>query len=138
MDRGVTYSIVAPPGAETIQVGLVGVMELYNYVQEIIHSPLTRQALLRDQHGKLVDEALDWSVTLQDAWGTDKDKGICTDPSVCSPPKGLRLKQHLFLHFLPGEGEEGCHKMYWVVAENGKQTRVFSSLKYRPPPYGGG
>ena len=85
-------SIVAPPGAETIQVGLAGVMELYNYVQEIIHSPLTRQALLRHQHRKLVDEALDWSVTLLDACGTAKDILSMTKEYVQILQSALRRK----------------------------------------------
>lgn len=72
-----TSSIVSP-GAETIQIGLAGVMKLYNYVEEFIQIPLTQQVLLRHQHRKLVEEVLDWSITLLEACSTVKDMLLMT------------------------------------------------------------
>ncbi|KAL6345197.1 hypothetical protein AAG906_015680 [Vitis piasezkii] len=85
-------SVLVSPGAETIQIGLAGVMELYNYVEELIHSPLTRQALLCHQHRKLVEEALDGSVTLLDACGTAKDILLMTNEHVQDLQSALRRR----------------------------------------------
>ncbi|XP_059670787.1 uncharacterized protein LOC132316300 [Cornus florida] len=60
-------------GADTIQKGLVGLPELYTRVVELISAPLTQQALIRHQDEKVVEEALDCSVTLLDTCGTARD-----------------------------------------------------------------
>ncbi len=67
-----SLSSTTPLGAETIQMGLVRLAELYICVVELIHSPLTQQAL-HNHHGKLAEEALDLSVELLDACGTARD-----------------------------------------------------------------
>ncbi|KAL5168714.1 hypothetical protein HKD37_11G030814 [Glycine soja] len=59
--------------AETIQSDLVVLAELYNCMEELFHSPQTKQTLLRYQDGKLVEEALRGSVTLLDACESARD-----------------------------------------------------------------
>ncbi|XP_059670783.1 uncharacterized protein LOC132316296 [Cornus florida] len=59
--------------AETIKIGLLGLAELYNCVEELIHSPLTQQAILLPQNGGLVEEALEGSVGLLDSCGSARD-----------------------------------------------------------------
>ncbi|XP_061346040.1 uncharacterized protein LOC133291747 [Gastrolobium bilobum] len=59
--------------AEKIQSDLVVLAELYNCMEELFHSPQTKQALLRYQDGKLVEEALCDSVTMLDACGSARD-----------------------------------------------------------------
>ncbi|KAK7307443.1 hypothetical protein VNO77_40518 [Canavalia gladiata] len=59
--------------AETIQSDLVVLAELYNCMEELLHSPQTQQALVRYQEGKLIEEALCGSVTLLDTCGSARD-----------------------------------------------------------------
>ncbi|XLR01169.1 hypothetical protein S83_067367, partial [Arachis hypogaea] len=44
--------------AETIQKGLVVLAELYNFMEELLQSTQTQQALLHHQDGKIVEEEL--------------------------------------------------------------------------------
>lgn len=60
-------------GAETIQVGLVELAELYNCFEELLRSPHTQQAILHHQDGKLLEETLDGSLTLLDTCGCARD-----------------------------------------------------------------
>ncbi|KAK0606208.1 hypothetical protein LWI29_035206 [Acer saccharum] len=63
-----------PSGFASIQAGLIRLAELYNSIEEIlIHSPTTQQALHKQNHVKLVEEALDRSVGLLDACGNTRD-----------------------------------------------------------------
>ncbi|XP_057758497.1 uncharacterized protein LOC130979147 [Arachis stenosperma] len=59
--------------AETIQNGLVVLADLYNFMEELLQSTQTQQALLHHQDGKLVEESLSGSVTLLDACGSSRD-----------------------------------------------------------------
>ncbi|XP_022741825.1 uncharacterized protein LOC111293306 [Durio zibethinus] len=60
-------------GGETICTGFTRVAKLYNKIEEIIQSPLPRQALHRLQNFKLVEEAINDSVELLDACSTARD-----------------------------------------------------------------
>ncbi|KAJ0098128.1 hypothetical protein Patl1_29217 [Pistacia atlantica] len=83
-------STTAP--ADTIQNGLVGLAELFNCIEEFIHSPQTQQALLRHQDGKLVEEALDGSVTLLDTCGTARDILLTMKEHVQTLQSALRRR----------------------------------------------
>ncbi|KAL5819019.1 hypothetical protein ACOSQ4_022861 [Xanthoceras sorbifolium] len=60
-------------GAESIQTGLIRLTELYNSIEDIINFPTTEQALHKQKHVKLVEEALDRSVGLLDACGNARE-----------------------------------------------------------------
>ncbi|XP_031275994.1 uncharacterized protein LOC116134458 [Pistacia vera] len=83
-------STTAP--ADTIQNGLVGLAELFNCIEEFIHSPQTQQALLRHRDGKLVEEALDGSVTLLDTCGTARDILLTMKEHVQTLQSALRRR----------------------------------------------
>ncbi|GLT71257.1 hypothetical protein SLA2020_432900 [Shorea laevis] len=88
-----SVSTAFPVGAETIQSGLVGLAELYNCLEELIHSPLTQQALLRYEHRKLVDEeVLDGSITLLDTCGAARDIVFTMKEHVQTLQSALRRK----------------------------------------------
>ncbi|CAK9149564.1 unnamed protein product [Ilex paraguariensis] len=82
----------APLIAETIQTGLVGLAELYNCVEELIHSPLTQQALLQHQQGMLLEEAIEGSVGLLDSCGTVRDLVSMMKEHVQDLQSALRRK----------------------------------------------
>lgn len=86
-------STVASFGAETIQNGLVGLAKLYTCVEELIHSPLTQQALLRYEDGRLVEQVLDGSVTLLDTCGNARDIVFTMKEHVQSLQSTLRRKR---------------------------------------------
>ncbi|KAI3415153.1 uncharacterized protein J3R85_015475 [Psidium guajava] len=54
-------------GAEAIRANMARVAELHVSVEELIGAPLTQQAILRDQNGRAMQEALDASIMLLDA-----------------------------------------------------------------------
>ncbi|XVF62268.1 hypothetical protein PTKIN_Ptkin08bG0203800 [Pterospermum kingtungense] len=60
-------------GGDTISTGFTRLANLYNNIEEILKSPLTRQALGHQQNVKLVEESLEDSVGLLDACGTARD-----------------------------------------------------------------
>ncbi|KAL7231230.1 hypothetical protein ACSBR2_009488 [Camellia fascicularis] len=62
-----------PPSAEIVKTGLVGLAELYISVDELIHSPVTQQALLQHRDGLTVEEALEGSIELLDSCGKTRD-----------------------------------------------------------------
>ncbi|GMY31880.1 Selection and upkeep of intraepithelial T-cells protein 6, putative [Fagus crenata] len=86
-----SLSSTTPLGAETIQMGLVRLAELYICVEELIHSPLTQQAL-HNHHGKLAEEALDLSVELLDACGTARDLFLIMKEHVQELQSALRRR----------------------------------------------
>lgn len=101
-------SVLVPLGAETIQTGLIGLAELYNCLEELINSPHTQQALLLYENGKLIEEALDGSVTLLDACGPARDMIFTMKGHVQTLQSALRRKGvdsriesdvHSYLHF---------------------------------------
>ncbi|XP_059440549.1 uncharacterized protein LOC132173002 [Corylus avellana] len=87
-----SVSTAFPVGAETIQTGLAGLAELYNCLEELIHSPLTRQALLCHEHRKLVEEILEGSITLLDTCGTARDIIFTMKEHVQTLQSALRRK----------------------------------------------
>lgn len=78
--------------AETIQNGLVGLAELYNCIEELIHSPQTQQALIRHQNGKLVEESLDRSLTLLDTCNNARDLMLQMKQHVQNLQSALRRR----------------------------------------------
>ncbi|KAJ6907725.1 hypothetical protein NC651_018227 [Populus alba x Populus x berolinensis] len=61
-----------PLSADTIQMSLTKLSELFNCIQELIHSPLTQQAF-HHQHLSQVEEALEGSVALLDVLSRVRD-----------------------------------------------------------------
>ncbi|KAL3583857.1 hypothetical protein D5086_014918 [Populus alba] len=61
-----------PLSADTIQMSLTKLAELFNCIQELIHSPLTQQAF-HHQHLSQVEEALEGSVALLDVLSRVRD-----------------------------------------------------------------
>ncbi|KAJ4714086.1 DUF241 domain protein [Melia azedarach] len=59
--------------AEAAAYGLNRLAELYNCIEEFIHSPCTQQSLGNQQHKTLVEQALDTSVGLLDACSNSRD-----------------------------------------------------------------
>ncbi|KAJ8567687.1 hypothetical protein K7X08_019895 [Anisodus acutangulus] len=53
--------------AETIQAGVLGLVELYNSFQELIQYPNTQKTLVQHQNGAIVEEALEGSLELLDS-----------------------------------------------------------------------
>ncbi|KAK3029160.1 hypothetical protein RJ639_039715 [Escallonia herrerae] len=68
-----SVSATAPLNMESIQNGLVGLAELYNSLEELVHSPATQQALLHYHHDIPVEDALEVSITLLDSCGAIRD-----------------------------------------------------------------
>ncbi|OMO83457.1 hypothetical protein COLO4_22519 [Corchorus olitorius] len=83
----------ASSSGETIQIGLVGLADLYNCVQEMVNSPQTKQKLVHYQNGKLVEEALDESVTFLDTCGKGRDILFTMKEHVQSLQSALRRKR---------------------------------------------
>ncbi|XP_022741824.1 uncharacterized protein LOC111293305 [Durio zibethinus] len=83
----------AVSSGETIQIGLVGLAELYNCVREIISSPETQRTLLHYQNGKLVEEALDESVTFLDTCGKGRDVLLTMKEHVQTLQSALRRRR---------------------------------------------
>ncbi len=77
----------------TIQSALMGLAELYNCMEELIPSPLTQQAVLRYEHGRLVEQVLDNSVTLLDTCGNARDIIFTMKEHVQSLQSALRRKR---------------------------------------------
>ncbi|XP_052197147.1 uncharacterized protein LOC127804329 [Diospyros lotus] len=82
----------SPLNAETIRTGLVGLPELYNRVEELIRSPVTRQVILQHQHGVLVEEALEGSIGLLDSCSMARDFLSLMKESVQDLQSVLRRK----------------------------------------------
>ncbi|OVA11239.1 Protein of unknown function DUF241 [Macleaya cordata] len=78
--------------SETIQLELVGLVELYNSVDDLIHSPLTQKALCDHRHEKLVEEVVDESVRLLDVCGTARDFLLMMKEGVQDLQSALRRK----------------------------------------------
>ncbi|XP_009785351.1 uncharacterized protein LOC107760968 [Nicotiana tabacum] len=56
--------------AETIQAGVLGLVQLYNCVQELIQCSNTQKALAQHQNGAIVEEALEGSLELLESCDT--------------------------------------------------------------------
>ncbi|CAN4078629.1 unnamed protein product [Withania somnifera] len=59
-------SATSSHSAETIQAGVVGLVELYSSFQELIQCPNTQKALVQHQNGAFVEDALEGSLELLD------------------------------------------------------------------------
>ncbi|XAR73707.1 hypothetical protein NMG60_11007771 [Bertholletia excelsa] len=86
-----------PTSAETIRIGLVGLAELYNCVEELVDSPLAQQAFLQHQHGELVEEALEGSIALLDSVSTARDLLLLMKQQIQELQSTLRRRGGDFL-----------------------------------------
>ncbi|KAJ8440247.1 hypothetical protein Cgig2_001582 [Carnegiea gigantea] len=73
----------------SFEVGLIGLAELYGYVQELILSPSNQHAL---KQCKLAEEALDGSVGLLDTCSSARDLVLRLKEQVCDLQSTLRRK----------------------------------------------
>lgn len=84
----------SPLGSEALLEGLSGLAELYNCIEELVHSPLTQQALNHHQQCKtLVEEALDGSVGLLDSCGNARDLLLTMKEHVQNLQSALRRRR---------------------------------------------
>ncbi|KAL6959883.1 hypothetical protein U1Q18_040032, partial [Sarracenia purpurea var. burkii] len=81
-----------PLCAETIKTSLVGLAELYGCVEELIHSQVTKQALLQHQHGILIEDALERSIGLLDSCSVARDLLSMMKENLQDLQSGLRRK----------------------------------------------
>ncbi|KAJ8435795.1 hypothetical protein Cgig2_024778 [Carnegiea gigantea] len=79
-------------GAESIQLGLVGLVELYGNVHDLILSPFAQQALLRHDQGRLIGEVMDGSLGLLDTCSTARDLILRLQEQVRDLRSALRRK----------------------------------------------
>ncbi|GMI66101.1 hypothetical protein like AT4G35680 [Hibiscus trionum] len=86
-------SSAASFSGETIRIGLVDLADLYNCVREIISSPQTQRTLVQYQNGKLVEEALDESVTFLDTCGRGRDLLLAMKQHVQTLQSALRRRR---------------------------------------------
>lgn len=77
---------------KTIQTSLVALSELYDCVEELIASPSTQQALSPTKHGKLVEQALEGSITLLDTCNMARDLLLSMNEHVQTLQSALRRK----------------------------------------------
>lgn len=79
--------------ADTIQSDLVVLAEFYNCMEELLHSPQTKQALVHYQNGELVEDAQCGSVTLLDACGAARDLLLALKEHVQSLQSAMRRRR---------------------------------------------
>ncbi|GAB4848402.1 hypothetical protein Ancab_003099 [Ancistrocladus abbreviatus] len=87
-----TTSIMGPPGAETIEVGLTCLAELYVCMEDLIPFPATHLALLHHDGGKLVEEAVDGSIPLLDTCSIARDLIVLLKEQVQDVRSALRRR----------------------------------------------
>ncbi|OIT28718.1 PREDICTED: uncharacterized protein LOC109212305 [Nicotiana attenuata] len=78
--------------AETIQAGVLGLVELYNCVQELIQCPNTQKALVQHQNGAFVEEALEGSLELLESCDTIRNLFRMNKEQVQHLQSALRRK----------------------------------------------
>ncbi|KAE8655008.1 Detected protein of unknown function [Hibiscus syriacus] len=88
-----SVSTTASFSGETLRIGLVDLADLYNCVREIIISPKTQSQLVQYQNGKLVEEALDESVTFLDTCGRGRDLLLAMKQHVQTLQSALRRRR---------------------------------------------
>ncbi|GLT44676.1 hypothetical protein SLA2020_185610 [Shorea laevis] len=79
--------------AETLHHGLVGLAEMYNCLQDFIQSSQGRQALLQYQNGKLVEKALNESVTILDTCDAARDALVSMKEHMQNLQSALRRRR---------------------------------------------
>ncbi|KAJ4845783.1 hypothetical protein Tsubulata_041448, partial [Turnera subulata] len=85
-------STTNPLGAEAIQTGLLRLAELFNCIEELIHSPCAQKSLHQQQHLNLVEEALDGSVVFLDVCSTARDLFLTLKEHVRDLQSAMRRK----------------------------------------------
>lgn len=86
-----------PHESDIIQSSLVGLAELYNCVEELMNSPSTQQALTPTnitKHGKIVEQALEGSITLLDTCNMAREVLMTMKEHVQALQSALRRKGH--------------------------------------------
>ncbi|XP_068305517.1 uncharacterized protein [Pyrus communis] len=78
--------------SEDLLVGLFGLAELYNCIEELVLSPVTQQALRHQQCKAIVEEALDGSVGLLDSCGSARDILLTMKEHVQNIQSALRRR----------------------------------------------
>ncbi|XP_009601272.1 uncharacterized protein [Nicotiana tomentosiformis] len=81
-----------PVSAERIQTGILGLVELYNCVQELIQCPNTQKSLAQHQSGALVEEALEGSLELLESCDTIRNLFCMIKEQVQLLQSALRRK----------------------------------------------
>ncbi|KAF4377666.1 hypothetical protein G4B88_006946 [Cannabis sativa] len=81
-----------PIGSDTIQSSLTSLAELYASTKELIHSPLTQQALLQNHSRQTMEETLDTSIGLLDACCAARELLLGMKENVQSLQSALRRK----------------------------------------------
>ncbi|XP_010277262.1 PREDICTED: uncharacterized protein LOC104611761 [Nelumbo nucifera] len=83
----------SPLKEESINVALLGLVELYKCVESFLQMPQTQQTLVQHQLEALVDELIEGSVTLLDIGGTTKDILLELKENVLDLHSALRRKK---------------------------------------------
>ncbi|KAK7406901.1 hypothetical protein VNO78_08537 [Psophocarpus tetragonolobus] len=91
LNRMKTWEASSQSQTEAIKVGLKGLAELYNCVEELVGCPLTQQALLRHE-GKHLEKPLDMSVCLLDTCGSARELLSLMKEQVLDLQSALRRK----------------------------------------------
>ncbi|XP_049384716.1 uncharacterized protein LOC125848819 [Solanum stenotomum] len=78
--------------ADTIQAGIVGLVELYNSFQDLIQCPSTQKALIQHQNGSFVEEAIEGSLELLDSCATIRNLFCTIKEQVRHLQSALRRK----------------------------------------------
>lgn len=68
-----TWETSSTSSSETICIGLGGLGDLYNCIQDFLQLPLTQQSIAHHQQQKWVEEVLDGSVRLLDVCGATRE-----------------------------------------------------------------
>ncbi|GLT82563.1 hypothetical protein SLE2022_009270 [Rubroshorea leprosula] len=84
---------ISSASAETLQHGLVGLVEMYNCLPDFIQSSQIQRALLQYQNGKLVEEALNESVTILDICDAARDSLVSMKEHMQSLQSALRRRR---------------------------------------------
>ncbi|XP_004233755.1 uncharacterized protein [Solanum lycopersicum] len=77
---------------DTIQAGIVGLVELYNSFQELIQCPSTQKTLVQHQNGAFVEEAVEGSLELLDSCATIRNLFCTIKEQVQHLQSALRRK----------------------------------------------
>lgn len=87
-----TCKTSSPLGSDSLLINLSGIAEVFNSVEELVHSQLTQKAL-NHQHCKiLVEETLDGSVSLLDSCGNARDLLLTMKEHVQNLQSALRRR----------------------------------------------